>query len=103
MHTGRAALPASVLPTPHRHSPHLQGERDQDKATDREKAARDAQMLFDAGEEKRWGSDKSEFNRVFMTSNDEQMICTFDTGRRAPRGTALLPCPPSLWPSSLMP
>jgi len=52
----------------------LSGERDQDKATDREKAARDAQMLFDAGEEKRWGSDKSEFNRVFMTSNDEQMI-----------------------------
>lgn len=31
------------------------------------------QMLFDAGEERRWSTDKSEFNRVFMTSNDEQL------------------------------
>jgi hypothetical protein len=30
-------------------------------------------MLFDAGEERRWGTDESEFNRVFMTSNDEQL------------------------------
>jgi hypothetical protein len=30
-------------------------------------------MLYDAGEERRWSTDKSEFNRVFMMSNDEQL------------------------------
>jgi hypothetical protein len=30
-------------------------------------------MLYESGEEKRWGTDESTFNRVFMTSSDKQL------------------------------
>lgn len=30
-------------------------------------------MLYESGEKKRWGTDESTFNRVFMTSSDEQL------------------------------
>ena len=59
--------------------PHLsmQGARDESPAVDHEKAKREAQELYAAGE-KRWGTDESKFNLIFTSRSLPQLKATFE-------------------------
>lgn len=78
-----------------------QGGRGEGDAVDQARAAADAKALFEAGE-KAWGTDESEFNRVFATSSpahirgavlergmDESMA---ESHRYAPATSSPSPC-----------
>ena len=55
----------------------LQGAREETSAVDMEKAKREAQELYQAGE-KKWGTDESKFNVILATRSFPQLRATFD-------------------------
>ena len=59
--------------------PHLsmQGARDESPAVDHEKAKREAQELYEAGE-KHWGTDESKFNFIIASRSLPQLKATFE-------------------------
>ena len=54
-----------------------QGARDESLAVDHEKAKREAQELFEAGE-KHWGTDESKFNFIIASRSIPQLKATFE-------------------------
>lgn len=54
-----------------------QGAREETSTVDMEKAKREAQELYQAGE-KRWGTDESKFNVILATRSFPQLRATFD-------------------------
>eukprot|EP00731_Ephydatia_muelleri_P024292 Em0016g563a len=54
-----------------------QGARDESPSVDHEKAKREAQELFSAGE-KQWGTDESKFNFIIGSRSIPQLKATFD-------------------------
>jgi len=59
----------------------LQGMRDESGSVNQVKAAAAAKALFEAGE-KKWGTDESEFNRIFMTAGNAQIRAICDEYRK---------------------
>ena len=57
--------------------PIVQGAREERTAVDMEKAKREAQELYQAGE-KKWGTDESKFNVILATRSFPQLRATFD-------------------------
>ena len=55
----------------------MQGARDESPSVDHEKAKREAQELFSAGE-KQWGTDESKFNFIIGSRSIPQLKATFD-------------------------
>ena len=66
-----------------------QGAREENAAVDIEKAKREAQELYQAGE-KKWGTDESKFNQIIAVRSFPQLRATFDeyvrVGNRRERG-----------------
>jgi len=54
-----------------------QGSREENRAVDMEKARREAQELYQAGE-KKWGTDESKFNQILAVRSHSQLRATFD-------------------------
>ena len=54
-----------------------QGAREETSTVDMEKAKREAQELYQAGE-KKWGTDESKFNVILATRSFPQLRATFD-------------------------
>lgn len=54
-----------------------QGAREENAAVDMEKAKREAQELYQAGE-KKWGTDESKFNQIIAVRSFPQLRATFD-------------------------
>lgn len=55
----------------------VQGAREENSAVDMEKAKREAQELYRAGEQK-WGTDESKFNQILAVRSFPQLRATFD-------------------------
>ena len=55
----------------------MQGARDESSSVDHEKAKREAQELYEAGE-KHWGTDESKFNFIIASRSLPQLKATFE-------------------------
>lgn len=66
-----------LQPSPHTWPYSSQGARDESTAVDQDKAKREAQELFQAGE-KSWGTDESKFNFIIASRSFAQLKATFD-------------------------